>query len=106
MLTLTDKNFEEKILKSKKPALVDFWASWCGPCQILGPIIKDIDKEFGDKILIGKVNVDENHTLSSEYKIDAIPSILIFENGKVTNTIIGVQTKEELVEKIQAVIKK
>ena len=105
MLVITDKNFEEKILKSKTPALVDFWASWCSPCLILGPIIEDIDKEFGDKILIGKVNVDENHILSSQYKIDAIPSIFIFRDGKVIDKIIGVRTKEELIEKIQAAIR-
>ena len=103
-LELNKNNFADEVLKSTMPVLVDFWASWCGPCQMLGPILKEVDKELNDKVMLGKVNVDENQKLSQEYKIDAIPAVFIFKNGKAVEKIIGLQTKDFLVNKLKSLV--
>ena len=95
MITLTSDNFEENVLKSDKPFLVDFWASWCGPCQMQSPIIDELDKEE-DTIRVGKVNVDEETELASKYGIMSIPTILTFKNGKCTSTNVGLHSKQQL----------
>ncbi len=99
-LEITDKNFDEEIIKSDKPALVDFWAPWCGPCQIMGPIIDELSKEMGDKVKIGKVNVDENAAIAGKFSIMSIPSIVIFKDGKAVKNLIGVQSKDTLKEEL------
>lgn len=102
IITLNEKNFEKEVLKNKKTVLVDFWAPWCDPCQKLGPIIEEIAREFKDKIVISEVNVDENQALTSKYKVDFFPTILIFKNGEIVEHIAGLQTKDFLINKLNS----
>lgn len=92
----TDQNFNQEVIKSDVPVLVDFWAPWCGPCQVMGPIIAELAKEFDGKIKIGKLNVDENGATAQNFGIMSIPSIKIFKDGKVVKEFVGVQAKESL----------
>jgi len=94
----TDQNFDQEVLKSDKPVLVDFWAPWCGPCQMMGPIIEELAKEMEGKAKIGKMNVDENSRIASEYGIMSIPALKIFKNGKVVKEFVGAQSKDALKE--------
>ena len=104
-ITLTDQNFEEEVIKSNSlPALVDFWAPWCGPCKMLGPIIEELAEDFKGKIKIGKINVDENLETAGKYEVLGIPSLKFFKNGKIVGEMTGVQPKEILAEKIKEVI--
>lgn len=98
-LILTDANFEAEVLKSSLPVLVDFWAPWCGPCQMMGPIIDELAKEYeGKNIKIGKINVDENGETAGKYDIMSIPSFIIFKNGEVVDQLTGGVQKEKLTE--------
>jgi thioredoxin 1 len=92
----TDKNFKEEVVESDKVVLVDFWAPWCGPCQMMGPIIDELSSEMGDAFKIGKVNVDENPKSASDYGIMSIPAIKVFKGGKIVKEFVGVQNKETL----------
>jgi len=92
-IEFTDQNFEQEVIKSDKPVLVDFWAPWCGPCQMMGPVIEELAKEMGDKAKVGKCNVDENGDTSSKYGIMSIPALKIFKEGKVVKEFIGAQSK-------------
>lgn len=94
-------NFNTDVIKSSKPVLVDFWAEWCGPCRILGPILDELATEIGDKALICKVNVDENGELAQQYGIRGIPTMIFFKDGKVAKTLVGVQPKEEIKRTLQ-----
>ncbi|WP_443737401.1 thioredoxin [Treponema sp.] len=96
-ITLTKGNFEDEVLKSELPVLVDFWASWCGPCKMLAPTVAQIAEEYSGKIKVGKVNVDEEESLSREYGIVSIPTVILFKNGKPEKTSIGLVPKETLV---------
>lgn len=96
-ITLTKGNFEDEVLKSEIPVLVDFWASWCGPCKMLAPTVAQIAEEYSGKIKVGKVNVDEEESLSREYGIVSIPTVILFKNGKPEKTSIGLIPKETLV---------
>ena len=98
---LNDKNFETEILKSDKVALVDFWAPWCGPCQMMGPIIEETSKEIGDKAIVGKLNVDENPDTAQKFGVMSIPTLIIFKKGEVTKQLVGVQSKETLLDEIK-----
>ncbi len=95
-ITITQSNFEEEVLKSKIPVLVDFWASWCGPCRMLAPIVEEIAVENEGVIKVGKVNVDEEPALASRYGINSIPSVLLFKNGELSGSSIGYVPKERL----------
>ena len=99
----TDQNFEAEVLKSEKPVLVDFWAAWCGPCQMMGPIIEEIAEEVKDKYKVGKLNVDENRETASKYGIMSIPTLIIFKGGKEVKQLVGVQSKEGLKEELEKV---
>lgn len=94
-IIIDQKNFQNEVLDYQGQVIIDFWAPWCGPCQMLGPIIDEIGDELKDKIKVGKINVDENQELASQYNISSIPAVLIFENGKVKNTIIGFHQKQD-----------
>jgi thioredoxin 1 len=96
----TDQNFDQEVLKSDKPVLVDFWAPWCGPCQAMGPVIDELAKEFEGKVKVGKLNVDENGVKAQEFGIMSIPSLKIFKDGKVAKEFTGMQSKDVLVEEL------
>lgn len=95
-LVLDKNNFEAEVLHSDIPVLVDFWAPWCGPCQMMGPVISNLAREAGDKYKVGKVNIDEDEELASELDVMSIPTIKLFRNGKVIMTNIGAITQEKL----------
>ncbi|MBN1618009.1 thioredoxin [Candidatus Dojkabacteria bacterium] len=94
-MVLTDDNFEDQVLNSEKVVLVDFWAAWCMPCQMLGPIIEELAEEMGDKIVVGKMNVDENKETAGKYNIMSIPSVLVFKGGQVVDQLIGLRQKDD-----------
>lgn len=96
MADITDKTFQEEVLKSSMPVLIDFWAPWCGPCRMVSPIVEEIAKEYNGKLKVGKLNVDDNPNTAGQYGVMSIPSLLFFKNGKVVKTIIGAQGKEAL----------
>ncbi|HPO49811.1 MAG TPA: thioredoxin [Spirochaetota bacterium] len=96
-VTLTDATFDNEVLKSDVPALVDFWASWCGPCRALGPIIEQVASEYSGKVKVCKLNVDENPEKSAKYGIMSIPCIMLFKGGKVVKQSVGVIPKEQIV---------
>ncbi len=99
-VTLTESNFETEVLKSDKPVLVDFWASWCGPCRMVSPIVDEIGNE-NDDIKVGKVNVDEQPGLAQQYSIMSIPALIVFKNGKVTNQTVGARPKDAILSLIK-----
>jgi len=103
-LELTDANFEELVLKSNKPVLVDFWAAWCGPCRMLAPIVEELGKDYGDKVTIGKVDVDANQKYAGQYGVRNIPTVLLFKGGKVIDKQVGVAPKKTYVEKIDELL--
>ncbi len=90
----TDDKFQEEVLDSKKPVLVDFWAEWCMPCQMLGPVIEQLAEEMKDRVEIGKLNVDENRETAAKYNVMSIPTVLLFKNGEVVEQFVGVQPKQ------------
>ncbi len=99
---LTDGNFEQEVLNSDQPVLVDFWAEWCGPCRMIGPVVEEMAGEYDGKAKIGKVNVDTNPEVSVKYGIRSIPALLIFKNGEVVDQIIGAVPKTQLSKQLDA----
>jgi thioredoxin 1 len=95
-MEFTDQNFDQEVLKSDKLVVVDFWAPWCGPCQIMGPILEELSGEVKDTAKVGKVNVDENPATASQYGIMSIPTIKIFKGGQIVKEFVGVQQKDAL----------
>lgn len=100
-MEFTDQNFDQEVIKSDRPALVDFWAPWCGPCQMMGPIIEDLAKEMGDSAKVGKINVDENPQTSQQYGVMSIPTIKIFKGGQIVKEFVGVQDVSTLKEALK-----
>jgi thioredoxin 1 len=94
---VTDANFEQEILESSLPALVDFWAAWCGPCRIIGPIVEEIAEEYKDRAKVAKMNVDDNVNTPARYGVRGIPALLLFKNGELVDQIIGAVPKAQLV---------
>jgi len=99
-IILTDDNFEQEVLKSDIPVLVDFWAPWCGPCQMMGPIIEELAGEYEGKAKIGKLNVDENQIIAGKYKVMSIPTFFIFKGGEIIDQMVGGVTKDKLKEMV------
>jgi thioredoxin 1 len=100
-LEITDANFEEVVLKSDKPVLVDFWAEWCGPCRMVGPVVDEISKEYEGKAIVGKVNVDNNPQISTQFGIRNIPALLFFKGGEVVDKQVGAVPKSVLAGKLK-----
>jgi thioredoxin 1 len=100
-ITFTDANFDQEVLQSKIPVVVDFWAPWCAPCRIVSPIIDELAKEYEGKVKVGKMNVDENNQTAGQYGVMSIPSIVFFKNGKPVRTMIGAQSKENYKQAIE-----
>tara|TARA_X000000368_G_scaffold370443_1_gene319604 strand:+ start:158 stop:475 length:318 start_codon:yes stop_codon:yes gene_type:complete len=103
-LEFTDANFEELALNSEKPVLVDFWAEWCGPCRMVGPIVEELSKDFDGKAIVGKVNVDEHNEVSARFGIRNIPTILFIKNGEVVDKQVGAVQKSVLTEKLDKLL--
>ena len=97
----TAENFEQEVIKSDKPVLVDFWAEWCGPCKMLTPVIDNIANEYSDKYSIGKINVDNNSDIAAKYGIRSIPCLLFFNNGEVQEQIVGAVEKADIVTTLE-----
>jgi thioredoxin 1 len=103
-LELTDNNFEEIVMKSDKPVIVDFWAEWCGPCRMVGPIVNEIGVEYEGKAVVGKLDVDSNPGITMKFGIRNIPTILFFKNGEVADKQVGAVPKSALVNKLEALL--
>ncbi len=99
---LTDSNFNDEVLNSDKPVLVDFWAEWCGPCRMVGPVVEELAGDYEGKVKVGKVDVDSNPQVSMQYGIRSIPSLLIFKNGDVVDQIVGAVPKAHLQKQLDA----
>ena len=99
---ITDTNFETEVLEASNTVVLDFWAEWCGPCKMIGPILEELATEMGDQIKVGKINVDEHRGVPQRFQIQAIPTLLIFKNGEVVDRVVGVETKDNLVSKLEA----
>lgn len=99
-IEMTDANFEQEVLKSDKPVLIDFWAVWCGPCKMVAPVVEEIANEFNGKLKVGKLDVDSNPEVSMKFGIRSIPTLMVFKGGKVVEQIIGAVPKRNLLDKL------
>jgi len=96
IVTLTQENFSQDVLQSQTPVLVDFWAEWCGPCKMIGPLLDELADEYNGKVKIGKVNVDEQQALAAQYGVRAIPTLLLFKQGQIAEQMVGSKSKRDL----------
>ncbi|MBI3984968.1 MAG: thioredoxin [Candidatus Levybacteria bacterium] len=103
-ILITDQNFQHEVLESDQPVLVDFWAEWCTPCRIVGPIIEDLATEYQGKLKVGKLDVDQNGQTAQNYGVMSIPSIMLFKNGHPVKTLVGAQSKDNYKREIEAVL--
>jgi thioredoxin 1 len=99
-IEITDANFEQEVLKSDKPVLIDFWAVWCGPCKMIAPVVEEIATEYDGKLKVGKLDVDNNPEVSMKFGIRSIPTLMVFKGGKVVEQIIGAVPKRNLLDKV------
>ena len=100
-ITITQGNFDSEVIKSDKPVLIDFWASWCGPCRMLAPIIAEIAEKYEGKVKVGKVNVDDEPEIAGRYQIASIPTLILFKDGKPVETSVGVRPKAQIEEMLK-----
>ena len=100
-LEITSANFQEVVLNADKPVLVDFWAEWCGPCRMVGPVVEEIADDFADSAVVGKLNVDEHQDIAVKYGIRSIPALLYFKNGEVADSVVGAVPKHQLASKLE-----
>ena len=100
-LIVTDQNFAAEVEKSLLPVLIDFWAAWCGPCRMVAPVIEQLAKELSGKVRVGKLDVDANQVTAGRFRVQSIPSLLIFQNGKEVDRLVGVQSKEAILRRLQ-----
>ena len=103
-LEITDSNFEETVLKSDKPVLVDFWAAWCGPCRMVGPIIDELSEEYEGKAVVGKVDIDSNQQYAAQFGVRNIPTVLVFKNGELVDKKVGVSSKNDYAQALDSLI--
>ena len=103
-MVITENNFEEEVLKSEIPVLVDFYADWCGPCKMMAPIVKELAEKFDGKCKVGKCNIDENLKVAQNYRVMSIPTFIVFKNGEAVVTAVGAMSKNDLESKINAVL--
>lgn len=103
-LEFTDANFEELVMKSDKPVIVDFWAVWCAPCRMIGPLIEEIGKEYDGRVVVGKVDVDNNPGIASKFGIRNIPTVLYLKGGQILDKVVGAVPKQVLVKKLEAIL--
>lgn len=101
-IEITDANFEQEVLNSSTPVLIDFWAVWCGPCRMIAPIVEELSGEYDGKVKIGKMNVDENRDTPMKYGIRSIPTLLVFNNGEVVDKLVGAVPKNAITDKLEA----
>lgn len=101
-IVLTEQNFEEVVLRASQPVLVDFWATWCGPCRMLAPVIEELAEEYEGRAVVGKVNVDEQPGLANAFGIQSIPTVMLFKGGKAVDTVVGYRPKAQLEQLLQA----
>ncbi len=102
-IELYKETFEQEVLQSDIPVLVDFWATWCGPCKMIAPIVKEIADEYDGKILVGKVNVDEEPDLTMQYNVSSIPTLMVFKNGQLVNKAVGYREKNEILKMLKKI---
>lgn len=101
ILTITKENFEEEVMKSDKPVLIDFWAAWCGPCKMVAPIIEEVAMETQDIAIVGKVNVDEEPELAQAFNVQSIPTLVVMKDGKIVESVVGVRPKEVIISMLK-----
>jgi thioredoxin 1 len=104
-VAVSDSSFETDVLKSDKPVLVDFWAEWCGPCKMIGPVLEDVAGEMASQLTIAKVNIDENPMVPSKYGVRGIPTLILFKGGQIVDTKVGAMPKSQLVQWLQGAVK-
>jgi thioredoxin 1 len=103
-MEFTDANFDQEVLKSSQPVLVDFWAPWCGPCKMIAPIVSELSTEYAGKLKVGKLNTDDNQGVAARYGVMSIPTVMIFKNGEMVARIVGAQPKQAFTGKIDSVL--
>ncbi len=103
-VTITDNNFNDEVVKSTVPVIIDFWAAWCGPCKMIAPIVEELASEYEGKLKVGKLDVDENQETSIKFGVRSIPTLLIFKDGQLKDTIIGAVPKNHIVQRLSAVM--
>ncbi|HXJ57866.1 MAG TPA: thioredoxin [Verrucomicrobiae bacterium] len=103
IVTVTTANFEQEVLKSAQPVVVDFWAEWCGPCKMVGPILDELAVEYGGRVKIAKVNIDQHQELAVQFRINSIPTLLFFKNGQVVDQMVGLKSKKDFKAKLDPI---